>query len=74
MNPSVICPERVRELARRSTSDAPSILDIKSFAVSVKRASELLRTVGTINRFAQVALQTLERMRIDNNHDLNLTL
>ena len=41
MNPSHIRPERLQELARRSTSNEPLILDKESLAVSVKRASEL---------------------------------
>ena len=73
MNPTVICPERVQELARRSTSNPPNDLDIESLEVSVKQASELLRTVGTIRQFAQVVLQTLERIGINSNHDLDLT-
>ena len=74
MNPTVVRPESVREIARRPTSDTPTNFDIESLEVSVKQTSELLQTVGTINRFAQVALQTLERMEIEHNHDLNLTL
>ena len=74
MNPTAIHPESVREIARRPSSDTPTNFDIESLEVSVKRTSELLRTVGTINKFAQVALQTLERMGIEHNHDLNLTL
>ena len=74
MNPTVVRPESVREIARRPTSDTPTNFDIESLEVSVKRTSELLPTVGTINRFAQVALQTLGRMEIEHNHDLNLTL
>ena len=74
MNPTVVCPESVREIARRPTSDAPNDLDIESLEVSVKQASELLQTVGTIRLFAQVALQTLERMGIDSNRNLNFTL
>ena len=74
MNSTVVRPECVREIARRPTSDAPTNFDIESFEVSVKQTSELLQTVGTINRFAQVALQTLERIEIEHNHDLNLTL
>ena len=74
MNPTVVCPESVWEIARRPTSDSPNDLDIESLEVSVKWTSELLQTVGTIRPFAQVAFQTLERMGIDSNRDLNLTL
>ena len=74
MNPSLIRPEKVQELTRRFTSDAPNILDEESLAVSVKRASELLQPVGMIRPFAWMVLRTYERMRIVNNHDLDLTL
>ena len=36
MNPNHVRPERLREIARRPTSDAPSILDEESLVVSVK--------------------------------------
>ena len=74
MNPNHVRPERLREIARRPTSDAPSILDEESLVVSVKRASELLQPVGMIRPFARMVLRTYERMEIVNNHDLHLTL
>ena len=74
MNPGSIRTEKVRELARRPISDAPNILDTESLVVSVKRASELLQTVGMIRPFARMVLRTYERMKIANNHELNLTL
>ena len=52
MNPSFVRPERIQELARRSTSDAPDIMSVESRAVSAKRASELLQPVGMIRPFA----------------------
>ena len=74
MNPSRIHPEKLRELARRSTSNAPLILDKESLVVSVKRASELLQPVGMIRPFAWMVLRTYKEMKIINNHDLDLTL
>ena len=61
-------------MIRRSTSNAPLILDKESLAVSVKRASELLQPVGMIRPFAWMVLRTYEKMGIVNNHDLDLTL
>ena len=74
MNPGFIRPEKVRELARRPTSDAPNILDKESLVVLVKRASELLQLVGVIRPFARMVLRTYKGMKITNNHKLDLTL
>ena len=74
MNPGVICPEKAQELARRFTSNAPSILDKESLAVSVKRANEFLQPVERIRPFARMILRTYEKMEIVSNHDLDLTL
>ena len=74
MFPSVLRPERVQELARRSTSNAPNIISGESLAELAKQASELLRTVGMIRPFAQMVLRMYERMEIVSNHDLDLTL
>ena len=74
MNPGSIRPEKVQELARRPTSDAPNILDTESLVVLVKRASELLQTVGMIRPFARMVLRTYKGMEIANNHELDLTL
>ena len=74
MNPSVIRPERLQEFARRSTFDAPNILDVESLAVSAKKARELLQPVGMIRPFARIVLRTYEKMKIISNHVLDLTL
>ena len=74
MNHNYVCPESLRERARRPTSSAPSILHAESLVVSVKRACELLQPVGMIRPFARMVLRTYEGMRIVNNHDLHLTL
>ena len=74
MNPGFILPEKVQELGRRSTSDAPNILDKESLVVSVKRARELLQPVGMIRPFARIVLRTYKGMEIANNHKLALTL
>ena len=74
MNPGVIRPEKVQELAGRFISDAPNILDEESLAVSVKRASELLQPVGMIRPFTRMVLRMYESMEMVSNHDLDLTL
>ena len=74
MNPGHVRPEKVRELARRSTSNAPLMIDYESLVVTVNRVSELLQPVGNIRSFAQMVLRTLQNMRIVSQHGLNLTL
>ena len=74
MNPSRIRPEKLQELAERSTSDAPNILDEESLAVSVKRASEFLQPVEMTWPFAWMVLRTYKEMKIVNSHDLDLNL
>ena len=65
--------QKVQELARRSTSDAPNIMDEESLAVSAKQVSELLQPVGMIRPFSRMVLKPYERMGIVSNHDLDLT-